>query len=312
MPYNNELSSVAIIMCTHNGADFIKEQLDSIAKQTHTNWKLYVYDDSSNDHTVQIITDYAKMLDSNKIHIISVQHGHFAKNFLSAIYSTPDHYDFYAFADQDDIWLNNKLETAILMLRTLESSESNLYCSRTELVDSVGNHIGFSPLFTKKPSFENAIIQSIAGGNTMVFNKAAKYLICSVRADLEIVSHDWWLYQLITATGGNVLYDSIPHILYRQHGRNLIGSNNGFMAKITRFHMLLNGQFKSWNSINIEALNSAKHLLTRKNLILLTRFIAMRNGNILSRIVNFCKSGIYRQTLFGSIALFIGVLINKV
>lgn len=311
MPRVSRSNSLAIIMCTHNGAQFIREQLDSIAKQTHTNWDLYIYDDGSSDQTSNIISEYSKTV-SNKVQFIPVQYGHFAKNFLSAACNTPGHYDFYAFSDQDDIWEENKLESAIRLLETLDAQKPNLYCSRTELVDSDANHIGLSPLFIRKPSFKNAIVQSIAGGNTMVFNKTARDIITGVGSDIEIISHDWWVYQLITAVGGNILYDNVPHILYRQHSKNLIGSNNGLCAKIQRFGMLLNGRFRKWNDSNVNALNRARHLLSEENLILLDRFIAMRNSNIIGRIVNFYKSGVYRQTFLGNIGLFVGVLLNKV
>ena len=103
-----------------------------------------------------------------------------------------------------------------------------------------------SILFRRRPSFENALVQSLAGGNTMVFNCAAKRLL-EKAGSLDIVAHDWWTYKLTTAAGGFVVYDPEPSVEYRQHGQNLIGSNSSIFAKIQRIRMLLSNRFRDWN-----------------------------------------------------------------
>ena len=120
-------------------------------------------------------------------------------------------------------------------------------------------------------SFRNALVQSIAGGNTIVFNQAAKDLL--EKSGLQqVVSHDWWLYQLDKAAGGNVYYDSESTVLYRQHNGCLVGSKNGFRAKIDRICYVFSGRFKAWNTLNYQALMNISNLLSKDNQDILTTF----------------------------------------
>lgn len=302
--------NLAILMCTYNGEKFLQEQLDSFANQSFKNWHLFVYDDGSTDNTKELVQAFKQ---KHKADFISNNPClGFAKNFLNGIASTEGDFDFYALSDQDDIWLESKLEKAISCLKTVDTNIPALYCSRTILVDATGNKIGHSPLFTKPPSFSNALVQSIAGGNTMVFNKAARDLIKKVGSNIDTVSHDWFIYQLITGVEGFVYYDSNPGLLYRQHGNNLIGANNGFFARLSRLKMLLNNSFKSWNDRNIKILLDNSKLLTKDNKNKLNIFVKARKSFLFSRIMGFLKCKIYRQTLLGNIALFVGGILNKI
>lgn len=304
------MNKLAIVLCTYNGEKFLQEQLESFSRQSFKDWHLFVYDDKSKDNTKNIVQNYGK--EHNVTFVPNdIQKG-FSKNFLNGIAATRADFDFYALSDQDDIWQEKKLERAVGYLKNLASDIPALYCSRTTLVDSFGNEIGVSPLFCKNPSFSNALVQSIAGGNTMVFNKAAHDLIVKAGANLEIISHDWFIYQLITGAGGFVQYDAHSEILYRQHGNNLIGSNNGFFARLSRVKMLLNNSFKNWNDKNIKALQDNAKLLTKENQDKLKLFANAREKSLLPRMIGFIKCGIYRQTFFGNIGLYVGAMLGKI
>lgn len=307
-------SNLAIILGTYNGEKYLEEQLESFNLQSYKNWQLFVYDDRSTDNTKAIVeAQRQRHSDTDKINFISnAKQMGFVRNFLNAITSAPSDLNFYAFSDQDDIWLEAKLERAVVYLKEVENHIPALYCSRTTLIDEAGNKIGFSPLFQRQPSFSNALVQSIAGGNTMVFNKAARDLIAKAGSDLEVVSHDWFIYQLITGAGGSVHYDSHSEILYRQHGNNLIGSNMGILAKLSRLRLLLDNTFQSWNDRNMKALVKNIELLTRENQDKLITFVKARDKTLIPRMIAFAKCGIYRQTFWGNIALFIGGILNKV
>ncbi len=302
---------MAILMCTHNGARFLRDQLTSFTKQSYSNWHLYVYDDGSSDNTQEIVEEYSRHI-NNKVFFKSVQYGNFAKNFLSSVFNTDGSYDFYAFSDQDDIWEQEKLSRAVEYLCQRPNTQPNLYCSSTMLVDSIGKSIGLSPLFRKPPTFQNAIVQSIAGGNTMVFNKAARNIIAKAGADIDVVSHDWWIYQLISGVGGRITYDPDPSLLYRQHGNNLIGSNTGIWAKASRIKMLFSGRFKKLNDRNISALMRFRDLLTNENQKILDQFIELRKQGLIKRVLMFYKLGIYRQTFLGNIGLLAGIIFGKI
>lgn len=310
-PHKN---SIAILLCTYNGSHFIKEQLDSFTAQDNSNWKLFVYDDASTDNTPQIVSQY-KLTVSQEVFLEINKHSKgFCKNFLSAICTTPnDSADFFALSDQDDIWQNNKLSKAIAYLSTIPSNTPTLYCTRTKIIGDNGQFLGYSALFKKKPSFNNALVQNIAGGNTIVFNKATKALIAATGgANVDVMSHDWWLYLLVTGAGGHVFYDPTPMVLYRQHDGNLIGANHRFGAKLVRLKKILRGQFKQWNKKNVIALNTHQSVLKPENIKTLEKFTQIRKASLLKRLRNFYQTGIYRQTFFDNIALFILIVLKRV
>lgn len=309
MPSTN---SLAIIMCTYNGAEFLQEQLNSFSNQTFKNWKLFVYDDGSTDTTKDLIKRYQQQSAHEVVWSVNPQQMGFAKNFLNAICITPTDFDFFALSDQDDIWCEAKLERAVAYLQTIPQTTPAVFCSRTRLIDANGNHIGLSPLFKKAPSFCNALVQSIAGGNTFVFNRAARDLIAVAGKDVNIVSHDWWIYQLVSGAGGMIHYDSHPEVLYRQHGSNLIGTNKGIGAKFTRLKLALQGNFKSWNDKNLNALDSCSQLLIEHNRKILHDFITVRKLSLIPRLIGLIKVGIYRQIMIDNLALFIAGVMNKI
>ena len=165
-------------MCTYNGERFLEAQLDSLCAQSFTQWTLYVSDDGSTDATLNIIHRYQSKMGRDKIQCrVGPQKG-FAQNFLSLACDPSIKAEYYAFCDQDDVWLPEKLSVAIEHI-AFESSPEQLYVysGRTTYTDENLKPIGFSPLFVFPRTFRNALIQSIAGGNTMVFNQATKTLL---------------------------------------------------------------------------------------------------------------------------------------
>src|SRR6267142_2980219 len=228
---------VAILMCTKDGAAFLGDQLKSIADQTHENWMLIVSDDGSIDETKTILERFAESRHQTTMIRNGPAKGVCA-NFLSLAADPAIDADYFAFSDQDDVWYLDKLRRALTWLVAVPGNVPALYCGRTELMSIDGQSYGFSPLFTRPPTFRNALVQNLGGGNTMVFNRAAKKILESAAA-FEVVLHDWWVYQLVTAAGGVVHYDRQPALKYRQHPDNLIGSNLGWRARLSRIRMML-------------------------------------------------------------------------
>jgi hypothetical protein len=237
------------------------------------------------------------------------QQGH-TRNFLSLAQDQSIVADYFAFSDQDDIWYPDKIERALSFLETIPQSAPALYFSRTETVDESLNHLGFSPLFTKRPSFQNALIQNIGGGNTMVFNTAAKRLL-ELERQHDVATHDWWTYQVVTAVGGIVIYDGRPSLKYRQHADNVLGSSNSSIrARMRRF---LNNDFRRWNDDNISALRHLPANLTDSNKMTLDRFMESRSAGFpFTRLLRLYQSGVYRQTLPGNLALIGACVLRKI
>jgi len=302
---------VSILLCTYNGARFLKQQLDSIQAQAHKNINIWASDDGSKDPTLDILNSYQSTWGKNKFHIATGPQKGFAANFLSLTCNTDINGDFFAFADQDDIWQTDKLSQALSQLQSLPADVPALYCARTQLIDEANNITGYSPLYKRRPSFNNALVQSLASGNTMVMNKAARDILCKI-GPVNIASHDWWAYMVVNGVGGVVLYDTQTRVLYRQHDQNVLGAPPGWRASRKRINLLLEGRFKRWNDINLEALQQTRELLTAENKATLDTFSKARSSRLLSRVTRVWLSGVYRQTIAGGLGLMFAAIIGKI
>jgi glycosyltransferase involved in cell wall biosynthesis len=307
----NQAPTVAILMGVHNGSEFILEQLHSIANQTHRRWFVVASDDGSSDSTPEILTGIQSAWGAQKLRILRGPQAGFARNFLSLACEPDIEADYYAFCDQDDVWEADKLSSAVDWLQALPKDLPALYSGRSRLVDARNADIGLSTLFERSPSFSNALVQCIAGGNTMVFNNAAKKLLQIAGPEVDVVSHDWWAYLAVSACGGLVHYDAHPTVRYRQHGGNIVGTNLGLLPTVNRVKMLLNGRLINFTDRNLRALSKLNHCITPRNLETLAVFAAIREKPLLRRLSIYLMHGIRRQTLVGNLGLVLAVILKK-
>ena len=305
------MAHIAILLATFNGQRFLKKQLDSIASQEDVTWTLWASDDGSQDGTVEILTQYQAVWGADKLKILHGPCQGFVKNFFSLLTLPQVEADYFAFCDQDDVWHPRKLITAVQNIQAF-GDQCVLYGGRTRLVNEYDQFLGFSPAFLKSPSFENALVQSIMGGNTLVFNQPAKLLLAKACVGAEVITHDWWAYLTVSACGGKVVYDPIPQIDYRQHSANLIGMNQGIAAKLKRLTMMVNGYFKLANDKNVQALSSVSHLMTPESRDALTKFELSRKASSgLKRTLAFLRSKVFRQTISGQCGLWLAFFIRR-
>jgi glycosyltransferase involved in cell wall biosynthesis len=292
---------VAILMGTRNGARFLAAQLESIAAQSHRDWRLVVSDDGSTDATRAVLAGFAAA------HGVEIREGPrrgFAANFLALAGDPGIGADFYAFADQDDLWHPDRLARGLARLAAEPAGRPALVGGRTRLIDEDGNPCGLSPEFRAPPSFENALVQSIAGGNTMLFNAAAKRLF-EAAPEVPVVAHDWWAYQLVSGAGGTVIYDPEPMVAYRQHGANLIGGNQGLRAKAARLRMLAAGRLAEYTDTNLAALEAAAALLTPEARAKVALMRLSRRRGLWARLALMRRLALYRQTRSGTLSLWL-------
>ena len=302
---------VAILMATYNGSRYLIDQLESISSQNHFNWIIIASDDGSSDQTLAILKEYQQRWPKGKLIIREGPREGFCQNFLSMACDPKIKADFYAFCDQDDVWRPEKLSISLKNIYDNQNDLAYLYCGRTIYVDNNLKYIGYSPLFSFPRTFRNALVQSIAGGNTMVFNQKVKDLLEKTGV-VDHPSHDWWVYQLVTGIGGIVYYDPVPLLLYRQHKYALVGRNDSFTSKLKRIIMLVQGRFKKWSDKNISLLLNVNPLLTHGSRETLNLFMAMRNAKLKDRFRLLEVAGLYRQTWSGTISLLFAALIKKI
>lgn len=309
----------AILLATFDGARFLAEQLESLEQQTEGRIDILMRDQGSRDSTLEVAREHAARWSKGEFRILQAAPddtpstlGAFdraGENFRSLIQIADTDHDYYAFCDQDDLWEPDKLEAARLWLDRQRDDMPALHCSRTLIIDENGVPNGMSPLFRRPPNFANAIVQNIAGGNTMVFNRAALRVLKQSMAQ-PLVIHDWWTYIAVTGVGGAVHYSTETKTRYRQHSDNLIGENMSISARWNRLRMVFSGRFVEWNNLNRRCLADIESELTPEARDVLMHFDRARVAGGIAGARELILSGIHRQTRFGQASLFLACLLK--
>jgi glycosyltransferase involved in cell wall biosynthesis len=310
--------TVHILLATHQGAKHLREQLDSIAAQSYQNWSLTISDDGSTDDTVQIARDFASEQAGRSVVLLAGPKKQSTANFFHLLHAAPtkNSADLYAFCDQDDVWLPDKLRRAVNWL-TADSTPQALpllYCARTQLVDEQCHPIGLSAAPTRPLTFGNALLQNIASGNTMVFNQCLLNLLRKIPT-IYSVWHDWTAYQVVTGCGGTVFYDLRPALLYRQHEANVIGAKRTSLDQLKRARLILQGRYYQWSEKTESALKGIEQSIIPTAMQQLTQFRVMRRSKTpLTRLACALRNRnhIYRQTKLEQIGFLLAVSLKLI
>ena len=217
------MKGVMVLLSTYNGERFLEEQLESIVAQKGVRPSIVVRDDGSTDGTCAILD---KWQDKRLLRWYDGPNMGPARSFLSLL-SNCGEADYYAFSDQDDYWMPEKLEAAIGKL-TRYGDEPALYFSQTQLADMDLKEIDsviIDPLLT----MGEALVYQFIGGCTMVMNRRLRDIV-NRYTPLYVTMHDVWIYEVAQAIGAHIEFDRVPYILYRQHGDNVIGQTTSQAA----------------------------------------------------------------------------------
>lgn len=210
-----------VLLSTYNGANYIRQQLDSLLAQSLPGVEILVRDDGSTDATCEILEEYAKQ---GALRWYAGSNLGPACSFWQLLYDCGDA-DYYAFCDQDDVWDADKLEAAVSALLRFGAEMPALYCSDVRVTDGVLNVLYDHMIDPCPADYPHALLRNLAPGCTFVFNHHARKLLCLYDAKkLGVNLHDWTAYQVVTCFG-QVVFDTVPHMRYRQHGNNVNGAH---------------------------------------------------------------------------------------
>lgn len=223
---------VSVLLSAYNGAKYIAEQIDSLLAQENVSCSIIVRDDGSNDGTQTILTQYQER---ELINWYQGKNVGVAKSFWDLLINAPN-CDYYAFCDQDDIWLPNKLDVSIRAI--CKQKTPALYCSNLKMVDATGKTEIIAPSYRCKHTFGETFIRNVKQGCTMLFNHA---LMLELRkyTPYYFSLHDSWVRRVCFSIGGYVEDGVPPLMLYRQHGGNVVGGKQSFSK-------MLSQNIKSW------------------------------------------------------------------
>lgn len=297
------MKKVQVLLSSYNGEKYIRQQLDSIFDQRDVEVYCMVRDDGSTDGTLDILHEYQRKYKNLKI--IEGTNVGYKKSFMELVYMSGE-YDYYAFADQDDVWKTDKLLRAIELICEEDANSPVLYCSNCIVTDENLNKIGM--LHDKDnivpESKYQALVQGFAHGCTMVFNYNARNLILKYKPKQEY-AHDFWIPMILLFLG-EIIYDKDSYILYRQHKDNCFGVQNSIMNSIKLKSVLFTEKRNFYSNMIAEILNAYENNLTKDDRLMFEDIIAYRDSFI-NKIKLIFNRQIKRKTIKGT--FFIKALI---
>lgn len=215
----------SVAMATYNGEEYIKEQIDSILKNMSNEDELIISDDGSIDNTRKIVNEYK----DSRIKLIDGPQKGVKQNFANAIKSSSGKYIFLS--DQDDIWMENKIE---LVLREFENKNTSIVIHDAEVIDE--NLKVTLPSFFEYRNSGKGILKNIYKntyiGCCMAFNSDIKKHILPIPNDIEM--HDQWIGILGEAKGNGSVFLNERLIRYRRHNNNVSQMKHYGILKMIR------------------------------------------------------------------------------
>lgn len=261
------IPSIAILMATYNGQAYLGEQLDSIIKQTYSNWTLFIRDDNSSDQTLSIIEEYRKA--DQRIQLIQNQtdyHGAYYNFFglINDVRSMDEEYDFYLFADQDDVWDQDKLERLLHFYESRQAKGPALVYADMRIIDADGVVTSDSLDALMGIHYTNPISAYMAhkvyGCNTF-FNQELFHMLPALSygaPELAYLSHDNFTTK-VAALRGEVYFYPETTMGYRRYGNNVTSKHE--------YHFTLKRILKRFAKADALAKD---HALTYKQTLVLT------------------------------------------
>ena len=244
-PVPSELPRVLVLLATFNGARWLDEQLDSIFAQHRADVKILAADDGSTDGTVALVEQRGTGHLVAPVLLSTGRQLGAAGNFLRLLREAPvDDFDLIALADQDDIWLPERLERAI---EQLQSNRVDGYSSDATAFWPDGRRRALGKAYPQR-AFDHLFEPAGPGCTYVVTAALAKALQVELRREPErfdgIGYHDWLIYAFARTHGFRWFIDSTPGVLYRQHGHNELGANFGLSGVEKRWARLRSGWFR--------------------------------------------------------------------
>lgn len=275
------MSKIDILLATYNGAEYLRNQLLSIQAQTFTNWKLIIHDDGSNDGSKDILKEFAAK--DNRIIFIddNITKLGPSGNFMHLLQFSEA--PFICFADQDDIWLENKLKVCYDIISNKDNSKPQIINSNCILWDG-NNMMGIRII--KKNSikdilFSNGGIQGCAS----MFNR--KVLDLMMRPIEYVAMHDH-LMALIGVSNNCIEYVDTPLLLYRRHSSNVTQMSRSCISALNHKSVLVKENY--YNGIK-SFMCSYKEEISNDEKKIIELFLKAKNMNYINRVINLMFVG---------------------
>lgn len=304
-------NSTDILLSTYNGENYLKDLFLSLERQSFKNFKVLVRDDGSTDSTWEIISDY-RQAGRIKIEVIPDRtHIGVVKSFSRLLQCAKA--DYIMFCDQDDVWVEKKIERTFNIIKRAEQRYSKntplLLHTDLEVVDESLNQISSSMWALQKigghsrTKLNHLLIQNCIVGCTMLINRP----LASIARELpnEILMHDWFL-GILAAAFGKIIPIPEPLVKYRQHESNVIGSRKLILKKELK-KGIRQGRRRLLRSYSQAGVFQSffKNRLNNRQQILLQDFVSIPNKNFVNRRWIIIKHGFWKTGFIKNIGLLV-------
>lgn len=302
---NNE--KVAICMATYNGEKYISEQINSILNQTYQNFVIYIRDDGSTDNTMSVIESMASGDERIKIIRDNLKLRSAHKNFAEVlkIATESDEFEYFMFCDQDDFWLENKIELCIERIRKCIAEygrnipilvHTDLMVVDSKLTVLSESFMKYRALDAYETRLNRLLVQNNVTGCTMMWNKSLNGIINL--SDERVVMHDWWM-TIVASLTGKIIFIDKPTIKYRQHENNVVGATKVKSLKFILNRLLMSNKIKETFKLSVSQaegiLNIYKDKLSSDEIKILSIYASLYNYNKIKRLNIVFKNKFFKQ-----------------
>lgn len=295
------MAKIDILMATHNGEKYVREQIESIQGQSFGDWRLLISDDCSSDNTLGIIRELSE--EDKRIHVVSegVRYGSAKSNFMNLLQKSESRY--LMFSDQDDVWLPEKIEKSYREIVRLENGTDGpcLFCSNVVVVDEELNVIAnsfqeYSGIYPDETALNRLLVRNISTGCTTIFNRKLLSIASKFNTNKYYVMHDW-LLAILARSFGKIICSSDPMMLYRQHGSNAAGAmSRDLVSRIKRASLsdrLIVSSIVQASSI----LDCFQSELPVQAMQIMQEYASLLNKDLYERICTMNRYGFWKRDL---------------
>jgi glycosyltransferase involved in cell wall biosynthesis len=233
---NDELrmsSAVHIVCSLYNGARYLEQFLQSVQKQSVSNWILWLRDDGSTDDSMRIAREFAAQDARVQLCASEARLG-VVSSFDRLLQQVPEAARYIMFADQDDVWLPIKIEYSLSAMMLGEESfsgpllvHSDMTVVNDTLQEIAASFWSYAGINVHRTELQRLAVRNVVTGATMMINRALRERVGSIPPAASM--HDWWI-ACVASAFGRIIAISTPTMLYRQHGQNTIGARDASIS----------------------------------------------------------------------------------
>lgn len=213
---------------------------------------------------------------------------------------------FCALCDQDDVWMPDKLMTAVNRLQEVSEEEPALYYGATLMTDENLNPLKKQNRVVATESVAQALVFPLVTGCTMCMNRTLVKMVNSRPCKARNI-HDFWIHKICLVTGGYCICDPEPHIYYRQHGNNVAGGAQSGLHRLRRY-IRMGKKDQNLRSNEIRWIMNLYHDSISEENKTICKQVDEYNQSVVNRVKLACDSRFRSGVLYWDLLFIIAVL----